>query len=98
MIGMLLAVLGVLYYNTVRYYENQSKKLPQFIRMPNDDLKYDNLLTRNVVKSATNGYANGNGYINGYKNGLDEYRNGYTNGYKNGYTTHTNVPTYVNIY
>jgi len=85
-IGMLLAVFGVLYYNTVRYYENQTKKLPQFI---NNDLKYDNLLSRNLIKT-TNGYANGftkTGLKNGYSNGYTSYKNGLTNS-----------PTYVNIY
>lgn len=95
---MLLAVLGVLYYNVLKFNENQANKLPQYMKLSNGDLKYDNLLTRNVIKSsATNGKANGkplNGYTNGlvsngYANGLNGVyangSNGYPNGYKNGY-------------
>lgn len=96
---MLLAVLGVLYYNVLKFNENQANKLPQYMKLGNGDLKYDNLLTRNVIKSATNGKANGkpaNGYLNGVSNGYGPngvypnglYSNGYANGpngYKNGY-------------
>ena len=97
---MLLAVLGVLYYNVLKFNENQANKLPQYMKLSNGDLKYDNLLTRNVIKSTAsngkplNGYLNGvtsNGYANGlngvHPNGYPNglYSNGHANGYKNGY-------------
>lgn len=94
---MLLAVLGVLYYNVLKFNENQANKLPQYMKLSNGDLKYDNLLTRNVIKSsAMNGkpMANGkplNGYTNGlvsngYANGLNGvYSNGHPNDHPNGY-------------
>ena len=96
-VGMLVAVFGVLYYNKVKYDENQLKKLPQYIRMNDSDLKYDNLLTRNVIK--TNGIKS-NGHVNGFN-----HSNGYKNGYSNGYNKNhqfesatVNTPSYVNIY
>lgn len=89
---MLLAVLGVLYYNVLKYNENQANKLPQYMKLSNNDLAYDNLLTRNVIKSsASNGKPNGkpNGYLNGvsgYANGLNYPNGGYSNGHANGYS------------
>lgn len=86
----------------MKYDENQLKKLPQYMRLTNGDLKYDNLLTRNVVK--VNGKSNGylsNGTNNGYEHNdhLNEYRNGYLSEYKNGYKNgFINQTTYVNIY
>lgn len=102
--------MNMFYFNSlVKYDENQAKKLPQYVKMQNGiDLKYDNLLTRNVIK--TNGHVNGsnmngfaNGYKNGYKNGYNVYKNGFANGYAihpatNGFQQNGSGPTFVNIY
>ena len=87
---MSMAVLGVFFYNKVKYEEIRRTKLPIKIGPDNNTIKYENPLFRNPMLRM-NGYTALNGSAK---------MNVHSNGYANGYTNHamSKEHTYVNIY
>lgn len=90
-LGMSIAVLGVFFYNKVKYEETQRLKLPVKVASDNNTIRYENALFRNPMLRP-------NGYVSAYPstttNGIK------SNGYSNGYVGHKikSEQTYINIY